>query len=89
MPTHSAITGGRGPAGSPGRIIYIWHLTFEHATELHDLARDLQARLQRLGGLNLVPLQWLHLTIQGVGYVDEVEQGQVDAMQRALRPPAD
>jgi 2'-5' RNA ligase len=67
------------PGWKPGRIIYTWHLTFEHATELHDLASDLQARLEP------VPLQWLHLTMQGVGYVDEIEQEQVDAIVSAVQ----
>lgn len=37
-----------------------WRLTFEHAVELHRLVAQFQ---RTLADLNLVPAQWLHLTI--------------------------
>lgn len=63
--------------------MYTWHLTFEHATALHRLAAAYQERLAASGGLNLVPLRWLHLTVQDVGYVDETPAALVDSVIEA------
>lgn len=63
--------------------MYTWHLTFEHATALHRLAAACHDRLAASDGLNLVPLRWLHLTVQDVGYVDEVPDALVDSVIEA------
>jgi 2'-5' RNA ligase len=68
------------PGWRPGRIMLTWHLTFEHATELHQLVTDFQQTLAHLPGLNLVPVEWLHLTIQGVGYEDETPAEDAEAV---------
>lgn len=59
------------PGWRPGRSFYTWHLTFSGQTTLHQLVMRLQRRLD-LPGLDLVPLTGLHLTMQGVGFTDEV-----------------
>jgi 2'-5' RNA ligase len=63
--------------------MYAWHLTFEHATALHRLAAAYQERLATLGGSNPVPLRWLHLTVQDVGYVDATPDGLVASIVEA------
>ena len=68
------------PGWRPGRIMLTWHLTFEHATELHQLVTKFQHTLADLPGLNLVPVEWLHVTIQGVGYEDETPAKDVEAV---------
>lgn len=68
------------PGWRPGRIMLTWHLTFDHAAELHQLVREFQSTLADLPGLNLVPVEWLHLTIQGVGYEDETPAEDVAAV---------
>jgi 2'-5' RNA ligase len=73
------------PGWHPGRIIYTWHLTFEHANDLHQLAAAYQRQLEPLPNLNPVPLQWLHLTIQSVGYTDEISDDQLAAVIAAVR----
>ena len=45
-----------------------------------------QARLARLPGLDLVPVEWLHLTVQGIGFADEVGAGDVERIVAAVRP---
>ncbi|MEO3875266.1 2'-5' RNA ligase family protein [Nonomuraea sp. B12E4] len=56
----------------PGRLVYTWHLTFEHAPRLHRLAERYQSALAATEGHNPIPVSWLHLTVQSVGFVDEV-----------------
>ncbi|MEO3799982.1 2'-5' RNA ligase family protein [Nonomuraea sp. B1E8] len=68
----------------PGRLVYTWHLTFEHAPELHRLVERYQATLSGLQGLDPVPTQWLHLTIQGVAFADELTQSQIDEIVTAV-----
>jgi hypothetical protein len=68
------------PGWRPGRRMYTWHFTFDGQRQMHDLAAAYQARLAHLPGLDLVPARWLHLTTQGVGFTDEVSDGQVDAI---------
>lgn len=61
------------PGWSPHRRFYTWHITFEGQHELHRLVTTYQAALRDIPGLDLVPLRWLHLTMQGVGFTDEVQ----------------
>ncbi|MDZ5447072.1 2'-5' RNA ligase family protein [Micromonospora sp. 4G57] len=61
------------PGWRPDRSFYTWHVTFEGQTALHDLVTSLQKELA-LPGLDPVPLDGLHLTMQGLGFTDEVHQ---------------
>ena len=78
------------PGWRPGRRQYAWHLTFsEQAVSrgLADLRRVIggyQARLADLGGLDLVPVVWLHLTVQSIGFADEVGAGDAERIVAAV-----
>ncbi|MEU8141365.1 2'-5' RNA ligase family protein [Nonomuraea sp. NPDC048901] len=69
----------------PGRLVYTWHLTFEHAPQLHQLAERYQAALATIEEHNPIPARWLHLTVQAVGFVDEVSEEQLDQITEAVR----
>ncbi|MFD7655070.1 2'-5' RNA ligase family protein [Actinosynnema sp. NPDC059797] len=62
------------PGWRPGREFYTWHLTFNGEHDLHRLVSEYQEALRDVPGLDLVPLDWLHITMQGVGFVDEVPE---------------
>ncbi|MEV0823604.1 2'-5' RNA ligase family protein [Nonomuraea rubra] len=68
----------------PGRLVYTWHLTFEHAPQLHQLAEQYQQSLAAIDGHNPVPARWLHLTVQGVGWADEVPADRLDQVTQAV-----
>lgn len=72
------------PGWSVGRSFYTWHLTFDDATAtpLHELVGQLQERLADVEGLDLIPHRWLHLTMQGLGFTDEVSDDDVEAITR-------
>ncbi|MFI6132726.1 2'-5' RNA ligase family protein [Micromonospora sp. NPDC051141] len=72
------------PGWRAGRQFYTWHLTFERRPELHRLVTDLQRPLA-LPGLDLVPLDGLHLTMQGLGFTDEVNNGDIEAIVAETR----
>ncbi|MFC0504969.1 2'-5' RNA ligase family protein [Micromonospora costi] len=72
------------PGWRAGRQFYTWHLTFEHQPELHNLTTQLQSQLA-MPGLDLVPLDGLHLTMQGLGFTDEVSDDDINAIVAEAR----
>ncbi|GAB3852483.1 2'-5' RNA ligase family protein [Dactylosporangium cerinum] len=71
------------PGWSPERRFYTWHITFAGQTALEQLVSDVQRHLRR-PGLDLVPLEGLHLTAQGVGFTDEVSDGDLAAIIKGV-----
>ncbi len=72
------------PGWRVGRRFYTWFLTFEGQHDVHRLARAYQDRLD-VPSLDLVPLEWLHLTTQGVGFVDEVNEEDTERVASAAQ----
>jgi hypothetical protein len=60
------------PGWRTGRRFFTFHVTFADQPEVQALVASARARLAGLPGLDLVPAQWLHLTMQGIGFSDEV-----------------
>lgn len=73
------------PGWRPGRTFYTWHLTFQGAGDVHRLAAAYRTALGDVAGLDLVPDRWLHLTMQGLGFTDEVSDEDVAAIVEATR----
>ncbi|MGW8955854.1 2'-5' RNA ligase family protein [Streptomyces sp. NPDC055709] len=55
-------------------------MTFPDADDVHRLAARYRQALADVPGLDLVPDQWLRLTMQGLGFTDEVPDSDVDAI---------
>lgn len=49
------------------------------------MAAEYRAVLAPVGGLDLIPDRWLHLTMQGIGFVGEVEQAVISEIAMAAR----
>jgi 2'-5' RNA ligase len=60
------------PGWSQGRSFYTWHLTFQDQPDVHRFAEAYRHALAPAEGLDLIPDRWLHLTMQGIGFSDEV-----------------
>lgn len=73
------------PGWQLGSRFLTWHLTFEDAPEVHRIAADYRRILADLPGLDLVPDPWLHLTMQGLGFAQDVPDADVDAIVQAAR----
>lgn len=73
-PTHMADHWWWRAGWTRGRRFYTWHLTFDASPAVHQLAADYRTALADLPGLDLVPDTWLHLTMQGLGFVGEVSE---------------
>lgn len=73
------------PGWRVGRSFYTWHVTFNDQPAVHRLAADYAPVLNNLPTLDPIPVRWLHLTIQGIGFTDEVDRADVDAIADAAQ----
>ncbi|TDD58020.1 2'-5' RNA ligase family protein [Kribbella antibiotica] len=73
------------PGWQVGTRFYTWHITFDGQHELHRLVDTYQAELARHPGLDLIPHQWLHLTMQGVGHAADITTDQIDSLLSAAQ----
>jgi 2'-5' RNA ligase len=73
------------PGWQIGTRFYTWHLTFDGRVGVHQLVDQYQSALSGIAGLDLVPHRWLHVTMQGVGHVDQVDDHQIDRIVTAVR----
>jgi 2'-5' RNA ligase len=83
------------PGWRLGRRMYTWHVTFDGQRDLYKLVDAYGERLAGIPGLDPIPHRWLHLTTQGLGFVDEVPAPEVDAVIAAagerlakIQPPS-
>lgn len=63
----------------------MWHITFADQPQAHALAEHYAPVLAQLPQLDPVPVKWLRLTLQGIGFTDEVNRGDVDRIVEAAR----
>jgi hypothetical protein len=68
------------PGWHVGRRFYTVHATFAGAPEVQALVAKSRDRLAGLPGLDLIPGEWLHLTMQGIGFADEVSDADLSAI---------
>ncbi|GAA1799275.1 2'-5' RNA ligase family protein [Planosporangium flavigriseum] len=73
------------PGWGIGTRFYTWHITFDGQPEVTKLAEQYRAVLTGQPMLDIIPTQWLHLTMQGIGFVDQVDRDQVDAIVAAAQ----
>lgn len=73
------------PGWQTGRSFYTWHVTFSDQPAVERLVQSYEPVLAKLAVLDPVPLQWLHLTMQGVGFTDEVTESDVSRIIDAAR----
>jgi 2'-5' RNA ligase len=73
------------PGWHVGTRFYAWHITFDDAPDLHQLADFWQDRLRAFDYLDLIPHRWLHLTMQGIGMVEDVPDETRDRIVAAVR----
>ena len=73
------------PDWAVDRACLLWYLTFEDVPTLAPHVERAQARLRGTDCLDVVPLRWLHLTLDDVGFVDELAPGQAEEAVRVAR----
>ena len=80
FPTEMADHWWQRPGRTPGRELYHWHMLFHDQPRVRELAGMAQARLAGQPGLDMIAMEWLHLTTFIVGFADEVPEPAIDAM---------
>ena len=60
--------------------MYTFHLTMERADAVRGLARSVRPVLERFECVDPVPESWLHLTMNGLGFADEVPDDRLEAV---------
>lgn len=73
------------PGWHSGRTGYAWLLPFADQPGLRNLVNQYQYALRDLPGFDLVPLEWMHILVQEVGFTDEVPQEKIDPLVEAAR----
>lgn len=73
------------PGWKVGRSFYTWHVTFAEQPAAQRLVADYAHALAALPMFDPIPVRWLHLTLQGIGFTDEVPRGDVDRIVTATR----
>src|SRR5215207_7326710 len=71
------------PGWREDRSFYTWHLTFADDDRVARLFAAYEPVIATMPGVAPVPLEWLHLTLQGVGFADRVEPGELQAIVEA------
>lgn len=69
----------------PGRTSYAWLLPLGDQPGLRELANQYQYALRDLPGFDPVPLEWMHILLQEVGFTDEVPQARANTLLDAAR----
>jgi 2'-5' RNA ligase len=73
------------PGWRVGRSFCTWHVTFNDQPAVHRLAADYAPVFNDLPTLDPIPVRWLHLTMQGIGFTDEINRADVDAIVGAAQ----
>ncbi len=73
------------PGWRAGRHFYACHFIVNEYADLIELVQRYQEALRPFSGLDLIPATWLHLTMQGVGFLDELDYDHVAELERAIR----
>jgi 2'-5' RNA ligase len=66
------------PGWQPGRSFYTWHLTFSSAPEIAQIVSTFRPALTHFNTLDPVDEAGVHLTLQGVGFADEISTGDLE-----------
>jgi 2'-5' RNA ligase len=67
------------------RPCLLWYLTFESQPQLSRQAEQVHACLRDVPTVDVVPLPWLHLTLDDVGFADELTPRQIEEVVGSAR----
>ncbi|RKT82888.1 2'-5' RNA ligase [Saccharopolyspora antimicrobica] len=73
------------PGWRAGRTGYAWLLPLSDQPGLRKLVNDYQYALRDLPGFDLVPLEWMHILVQEIGFTDEIDEARIEPLVAATR----
>jgi 2'-5' RNA ligase len=68
-----------------GHISVAWLVPLADHAGLRRLVNQYQYALRELPGFDLVPLEWMHILVQEVGFTDDIPRARMDALLDAAR----
>ncbi len=66
------------PGWRVGTRFYAWHITQDDQPEVRDLAQRYRAAVSTIETLDPIPDEWLQMTMQGVGHVEDINIAALD-----------
>jgi 2'-5' RNA ligase len=72
------------PGWQVGTRFYAWHITQDHQPDVHALVNQYREAVNTFGTLDPIPDQWLHMTLQGVGHVEDIDGPTLDRVTDAV-----
>jgi 2'-5' RNA ligase len=66
------------PSWQVGTRFYAWHITQQDQSEVLGLAQRYRDAVSTVDTLDPIPDEWLHMTMQGVGHVGDVNDAALD-----------
>lgn len=73
------------PGWRQGRRLYACHFTLDDQPQLRRLVHHYQDAVAGLPMLDLIPERWLHVTMQGIAFTDEVDPADLARVAGHLR----
>lgn len=77
------------PGWHVGTRFYAWHITLDGQDEVHALADRYAQSLSAVTTLDPIPPRWRHITLQGLGHVEDINDHTrdliIDAIAKRLR----
>lgn len=74
------------PGWRPGRSFYTWHLTFEEDSKIREYTDRYTSLINNFNSLDRVSPDGLHVTLQGIGFTDEVARTDIDNILSMTQP---
>ncbi|MGD9959934.1 2'-5' RNA ligase family protein [Nocardioides sp.] len=71
------------PEWTSDRPCLYWYLTFENQPAFWSACHELTSVLEAIESVDVIPHEWLHLTLLEVGFVDEVDEHRLAAVVAA------
>ncbi|MEN3267155.1 2'-5' RNA ligase family protein [Pseudonocardia sp.] len=68
------------PGWQIGTRYYAFHLAVGDSPGVTKLVAQYQNALKNIDGLDLIPREWLHITMQGLGFVDDISTEDLESM---------
>jgi 2'-5' RNA ligase len=74
------------PGWRKGRSFYTWHITFSSSDPIRQIVSSYAPIISGIGTLDPVEIDGIHLTLQGIGFTDEVSSADVKRIIASTLP---
>jgi 2'-5' RNA ligase len=74
------------PGWRKGRSFYTWHITFSSSNPIRQIVSLYAPLISRINTLDPVGIDGIHLTLQGIGFTDEVSGADIERIVASTVP---